>query len=133
MRPACILVPVTDVGSYRVGPVSWSYSQYSMGSSQGLQSMDFSTGFMGVCTPSAAEALPRRDRLDIRYAYSNISLTGIRQPGTTSLTSRVSDSDRAVMSVSERWTLTVRLRGFTTTTASVPASSQSATFSSTSV
>src|SRR5882762_9428089 len=65
--------------------------------------------------------------------YSKISLTGIDQPGTTSPPSRISFSLRTVISVNDLYTVTARLRGSTTTTILVPASSQSKTFSWTSL
>ncbi len=66
-------------------------------------------------------------------AYANSAPTGSRHPGTTSAPSRVSRSVRVALSVSERWTVAVRRRGLTTITIRVPASSQAATLSSTSV
>ena len=66
-------------------------------------------------------------------SYLNMSLTGICHPGTMSSTPSTSGSVSTTASVSERCTFTVHLRGSTTMTASVPAVSQSATFSSTSV
>ena len=66
-------------------------------------------------------------------SYLNMSPTGICHPGTMSSTPSTSGSVSMTSSVSERCTFTVRLRGSTTITASVPAVSQSATFSSTSV
>ena len=60
-----------------------------------------------------------------------MSLTGSFQPGTASSTVSVSSSVSTTASAGERCTFTVRLRGSTTITASVPASSQSATLSST--
>ena len=72
-------------------------------------------------------------RHDAPATYLNMSLTGTRHPGTTSSMASMSASVRTTASTSERCTFTVRLRGSTTITASVPAPSQSATFSSTSV
>ena len=57
-----------------------------------------------------------------------MSLTGIVQPGTTSPPSRVSSSVRVIGSWLGRWTVASRLRGFTTMTMRVPASSQSLNF-----
>ena len=53
----------------------------------------------------------------------------MRQPGTTSWTSKTSSSFRITTFVGERRISTVRPLGFATTTASAPASSQSAIFS----
>lgn len=65
--------------------------------------------------------------------HTKISLTGMVHPGTTSPPSNESFSVNITISVSDRYTATVRRRGITTRTMRVPASSQSKTFSCTSV
>ena len=65
--------------------------------------------------------------------HSNMAFTSIDHPATTSLHSSLSASVKTAISEKERYTVTARFRGFTTTTILAPASSQSKTFSSTSV